>query len=253
VEYRVEDLAAAASVGVDTVRFYQGRGLLPPPRREGRVALYGDDHLECLRRIRALQGQGFTLAQIRRVLEQGNGADAPEPLLTALVEQSVGERTLSRSELASESGVPEPLIQAALASGLLVPMLVDGEERFSEADREMTRAGMALLKAGFPLQALLEHAADHARHVQGLVETAIDLFDDHVRKAGPLAGDTEAITRAFQTLLPLATRLVAVHFQRTLLTRALERLAGKAELESLEAALEATETSRLEVEVAWKK
>jgi DNA-binding transcriptional MerR regulator len=253
VEYRVEDLAAAASVGVDTVRFYQGRGLLPPPRREGRGALYGDDHLERLRRIRALQGQGFTLAQIRRVLEQGNGADAPEPLLTALVEQSVGERTLSRSELASESGVPEPLIQAALASGLLVPMLVDGEERFSEADREMTRAGMALLKAGFPLQALLEHAADHARHVQGLVETAIDLFDDHVRKAGPLAGDTEAITRAFQTLLPLATRLVAVHFQRTLLARALERLAGKTELEALGAALEATEISRLEVEVAWKK
>jgi DNA-binding transcriptional MerR regulator len=253
VEYRVEDLAAAASVGVDTVRFYQGRGLLPPPRREGRVALYGDDHLERLRRIRSLQGQGFTLAQIRRVLEQGNGANAPQPLLAALVEESVGERTLSRSELASESGVPEPLIQAALASGLLVPMLVDGEERFSEADREMARAGMALLEAGFPLQALLEHAADHARHVQGLVETAIDLFDDHVRKTGPLAGDTEAVTRAFQTLLPLATRLVAVHFQRTLLTRALERLAGKAELEALGAALEATEISRLELEVAWKK
>ena len=90
MEYRVEDLAAAASVGVDTVRFYQGRGLLPPPRREGRVALYADDHLERLRRIRALQSQGFTLAQIRRVLDQGNGADAPEPLLAALVEERSG-------------------------------------------------------------------------------------------------------------------------------------------------------------------
>jgi DNA-binding transcriptional MerR regulator len=253
VEYRVEDLAAAASVGVDTVRFYQGRGLLPPPRREGRLALYDGDHLERLRRIRELQRQGFTLAQIRRVLEQGNGARGPEPLLVALVEESVGERTLSRSELASEAGVPEALIRAALASGLLVPLLVNGEERFSEADREMARAGMALLEAGFPLQALLEHAVGHAHHVQGLVDTAIDLFDDHVRKAGPLAGDTEAVTRAFQTLLPLATRLVAVHFQRTLVTRALERLRGKAELKALEAALEATEASHLEVEVAWKK
>jgi DNA-binding transcriptional MerR regulator len=238
---------------VDTVRFYQGRGLLPPPRREGRVALYDGDHLERLRRIRELQRQGFTLAQIRRVLEQGNGARAPEPLLVALVEESVGERTLSRSELASEAGVPEALIRAALASGLLVPLLVDGEERFSEADHEMARAGMALLEAGFPLQALLEHAVGHARHVQGLVDTAIDLFDDHVRKAGPLAGDTEAVTRAFQTLLPLATRLVAVHFQRTLVTRALNRLRGKAELKALEAALEATEASHLEVEVAWRK
>ena len=59
---------AAAGVGVDTVRFYQGRSLLPPPRREGRVALYGDEHLERLRRIRALQSQGFTLAQIAVVM-----------------------------------------------------------------------------------------------------------------------------------------------------------------------------------------
>jgi DNA-binding transcriptional MerR regulator len=217
------------------------------------VAVYDEEHLERLGRIRELQRQGFTLSQIRRVLEQGNGAGAPEPLLAALMEESVGERTLSRSELASEAGVPESLLQAALASGLLVPLVVDGEERFSEADREMARAGMALLEAGFPLQTLLEHAVGHARHVQGLVDTAIDLFDDHVRKAGPLAGDTEAITRAFQTLLPLATRLVAVHFQRTLLTRALDRLRGKAELKALEAALEATEASYLEVEGAWKK
>lgn len=249
----MEELAAAAAVGVDTVRFYQGRGLLPPPRREGRVAVYGEDHLERLRRIRALQRDGFTLAQIRRVVEQGNGGEAPEPLLAALVEESVGERTLSRSELASESGVPEALLEAALASGLLVPLTVDGEERFSEADCEMARAGMALVEAGVPLQELLEHAVGHARHVQGLVDVAIDLFDDHVRKAGPLAGDTEAVTRTFQTLLPLATRLVAMHFQRTLLARALERLHGKAELKALEAALEATEASRLEVEVAWKR
>ena len=40
MEYRVEELAASAGVRVDTVRFYQGRGLLPAPRREGRVAFY---------------------------------------------------------------------------------------------------------------------------------------------------------------------------------------------------------------------
>jgi len=252
MHYRVEELAAAVSVGVDTVRFYQGRGLLPPPRREGRLAVYGESHLERLRRIRALQAQGFTLAQIRRVLAGDEPGGVSEPLLAALVEASVGERTLSRAELATEAGLPEALIGAILTAGLIVPLEVDGEERFSEADLEMARAGMGLLEAGFPLQTLLAHAVDHAQHVQELVDTAIDLFDDHVRKTGPAAGDTEAITQSFRTLLALATRLVAVHFQRTLVTRALNRLRGKDELKALEAALEATEAARLEVEVAWK-
>jgi hypothetical protein len=34
--YRVEELAAATGVGVDTIRFYQGRGLLDAPERRGR-------------------------------------------------------------------------------------------------------------------------------------------------------------------------------------------------------------------------
>ena len=42
---RVEELASRAGVSVDTVRFYQKQRLLPPPRREGRVAWYDDDHL----------------------------------------------------------------------------------------------------------------------------------------------------------------------------------------------------------------
>ena len=38
---RVEDLARAADVSVDTIRFYQKRRLLPPPTRKGRIAWYG--------------------------------------------------------------------------------------------------------------------------------------------------------------------------------------------------------------------
>ena len=38
---RVEDLARAADVSVDTIRFYQKRRLLPPPTRRGRIAWYG--------------------------------------------------------------------------------------------------------------------------------------------------------------------------------------------------------------------
>ena len=54
MEYRIEQLARTAGVAVDTIRFYQGKGLLEAPRREGRVTWYGDGHLERLRRIREL-------------------------------------------------------------------------------------------------------------------------------------------------------------------------------------------------------
>ena len=40
MQYRVEELARAAGVSVDTIRFYQARRLLPAPRRAGRRAVY---------------------------------------------------------------------------------------------------------------------------------------------------------------------------------------------------------------------
>jgi len=248
MEYRVEDLASAAGVRVDTVRFYQTRGLLPKPRRRGRVAIYDDQHLERLRRVRELVDRGFTLAQIQRVLDRPDESGAAEPLLEALVAQSVGQRSLTRSELAAEAGVPEALIRAAEAAQLVEPLVLDGEERFSESDLEMGRAALAILGAGFPLNDLLDLSVRHARHVREVTDAAIDLFDEHVRRAG--ARDAE-ITDAFRTLMPQVTRLVALHFQRTLVSRALERLAagGEEERGHLERAL--ADTAR-RLEVQWR-
>jgi DNA-binding transcriptional MerR regulator len=249
MNYRVEEIAGRAGVRVDTIRFYQFRGLLPRPRREGRIALYDDDHLERLRSIRELVDQGFTLAQIKRLLERESEAE-DRPLLEALVEEHVGERTFSRAELAAEVGIPEELIGAAEASGLVQPLQIEGEERFSAADREMAHAALRILNAGFPLNELLALAVQHASSVQEVSDRAIDLFDDYVRKRADERGDTGEVTEAFRDLLPQLTRLVALHFQRTLVSRALHRLAGRGEDDDLRAALAATESSSLEI--AWR-
>lgn len=255
----MEELAAQAGVRVDTVRYYQARGLLPAPRREGRIALYDDAHLARLRRIRGLLDDGLTLALIGRLFERearGPRADGSEPdgsLLDAVVEEHVGARVLTREELARESGVPEALLAAARSAGLLEPLHLEDEERYSEADLAMARAGLAILGQGFPLHELVTLALDHARSVQSVTERAIDLFDDHVRK--PSGDDPEAIaavTDAFRTLLPQITRLVALHFQRTLVNRALHRLEERGANADLRAALRATGQSRLEVSVAWR-
>ena len=251
VEYRVEELAASVGVRVDTVRFYQGRGLLPPPRREGRVAFYQEDHLERLRRIRALLADGFTLAQIGRLFEADVRPQAGAGLLSTLVAETVGERTLSRAELAAESQVPEALLVAARSAGLIEPIVVGGEECFTRDDAEMARAGLEILGHGLPLQEVLALAVDHAAGVDAVADRAIELFDEFVFGAAE-GEDTEvdAITAAFRDLLPQVTRLVALHFQRTVINRALERLRSRGNPEVLEQALEATRSAQLEV--SWR-
>jgi len=258
MEYRVAELADTAGVGVDTIRFYQARDLIPAPERRGRFAIYTTDHLERIRRIRELLDSGFSLAQIRKLLadDADAGGSSPstrasgrdESLLDALAAQSVGVGTVTRSELAAETGVPEALIGSAVQAGLIAPIEVEGEERFPRSDLEMVVAALEILGMGMPLDRLLELAALHAANVDQLVEQAIDLFDDYVRKPG--ADDDEGVRRAFERLLPQATQVVALHFQRTVVARALARLRGRGDSAALEMALEATRSARLEVQ--WR-
>ena len=62
--------------------------------------------------------------------------------------------------------------------------------------------------------------------------------------------DDEAVRRVFERLLPQATQIVALHFQRTVVARALARLRGRGDSAALEMALEATQSARLEVQ--WR-
>lgn len=251
MDYRIDELSARSGVRIDTIRFYQGKGLLAPPRRDGRNAIYSEEHLERLREIRRLLADGLSLQLIRRVLDaRGSGGEDREPLISALVAERVGSRTYSRAELAAEAGVPEALITAAQGAGLIQPVRLGEEERFSELDCSLLRAGLSLLASGVPLQDLIDLAVRHARATQELCEGAIDLFDRHVRRPHGQPLDAEQVTLRFRELLPVSTRLVALFFQRTLVSRALARLEGAGEDSSLRAAVAATESSQLEV--SWK-
>jgi DNA-binding transcriptional MerR regulator len=250
MEYRVEELAAAAGLRVDTVRFYQAKGLLPPPRRVKRVAIYSEHHLGALRRIRRYQSQGLSLTVIKRLLASGPGSKA-EALLAAVADEA-GEQAFTREQVAARSGVPEALLVSLEAAGLLRPMTGSGDDlRYGEADVQMARAGLEILGQGFPLDELLRLALRHARGVEEVTDAAIDLFARHVRKQGDL-GKTDPIRLAesFRRLLPAVTTLVALHFQRTLLQRALSRLSDLPEREAFEAAIASAETGRLEVK--WR-
>jgi MerR family mercuric resistance operon transcriptional regulator len=86
-------LASAGGVGVETVRYYQRRGLLDTPARagggvNGGVRRYGDDDLRRLKFIRVAQAAGFTLDQIGELLD----LDASEDRARA---RSLAERQIA--------------------------------------------------------------------------------------------------------------------------------------------------------------
>lgn len=63
-QYRIGELAEVSGVNARNIRAYRERGLLDPPTRIGRAAIYGDAHLAQLRVIDQLLSRGFTSAHI---------------------------------------------------------------------------------------------------------------------------------------------------------------------------------------------
>ncbi len=71
--YRIDDLARASNVTVRNIRAYQERGLLHPPRREGRVAIFDDSHLSRLKIITSMLERGYTSVHILEMLTAWEG------------------------------------------------------------------------------------------------------------------------------------------------------------------------------------
>jgi len=104
----IDQLASRSGISVRTIRFYAGKGLLPPPKLRGRLGLYGPDHLTRLDLISELTGLGFTLAAIEGFLAALPESIAVEDLVLqrALLAPWVPERLecISRAELDQRAG-----------------------------------------------------------------------------------------------------------------------------------------------------
>jgi DNA-binding transcriptional MerR regulator len=124
-EYRVAELAEAAGVAVRTIRYYQERGLLDAPRRQGRHAYYNHTHLERLRLIGDLLARGHSLEGIADLLssaERGGGVSELLGFESAAAEAwGDGEVTIDLEQMLIRFGdqaTPEA-ISEAIALGYL--------------------------------------------------------------------------------------------------------------------------------------
>ena len=79
VDLTIGAFAAAAEVSVETVRFYQRRGLLTEPDRpSGRIRRYGSSDVARVRFIKASQRLGFSLDEVAGLLSLDDGAHCDE-------------------------------------------------------------------------------------------------------------------------------------------------------------------------------
>ena len=74
--YTIGDVAEAAGVGVETVRYYERRGLVPQPGRGvGAYRRYAKDPVDRIRFVKRAQALGFSLGEIETLLELEDGTD----------------------------------------------------------------------------------------------------------------------------------------------------------------------------------
>jgi len=235
----VEELAAAANVSVEVLRSYQSKGLLPPPRHEGREARYGPHHLERLRRILDLKDRGYSLKAIAGVLARGWGVDAPSRTDPAV---SSDDELLTLRELSELSRVPTAMLRSLEASGVLRPRRVGPELRYSDWDVRAVGMLLSLLGSGLPMEEFMRVARVQISAANEVAEGAVDLFlrylRDPLRALGlPDDEESEQMVNGFRQMLEATTLLVAYNFQRTVLgalQAELDHSGSEAEREALE-------------------
>ena len=104
---KIGALATATDTKVETVRYYEKIGLLPPPARTtSNYRDYGSDHLARLSFIRRARNLGFTLKALRELLELSDNEDqsceAVDDIASrhlAEIDQKIDDLTTLRSEL----------------------------------------------------------------------------------------------------------------------------------------------------------
>ncbi|MGH3614792.1 MAG: MerR family transcriptional regulator [Pseudonocardia sp.] len=227
----IDQLAQRCGITVRNIRFYAGRGLLPPPQLRGRTGLYGPDHLARLELVSELSALGFTLAAIENQLERlpptaGAGELAlHRALITPWVPEQIEE--LDHVELERRAGRALESEDLDALEGLgMITRLDDGRVRLHGPGT--LGEGLAMLDSGLPAQMwtrahrLIEH------HTTALAEDLMALFQDEVlqpfRDRGRPAAERIRLAEALTRLKPITVRGVVTAFGRAVNRTIRERL-----------------------------
>ena len=231
-QFTIDQLAERSGVTVRTIRFWSGRGLLPPPQLRGRTGFYGVDHLARLELISELSALGFTLAGIEAHLERlpasvGAGELALQrALLTPWVPEPIED--VDRAELDRRAGRPlDDRDIAALADLGVVDVLEGGRVRLHGPGT--LGGGVAVLDSGLPLDVWRQAHALIEQHTSALAEDLMKMFQDEVlqpyRDRGRPADERSRLAGALAQLKPITVHGVVTAFGRAV-NRAIRERVG---------------------------
>jgi DNA-binding transcriptional MerR regulator len=211
-EYSIDELARVAGTTVRNVRAYQDRGLLASPERRGRAGVYNGSHLSRLQVISQLLERGYTIANIKELVEAWEtGRDLDHVL--GLDSVLAGTWTIEApiwmdpAEIAEIFGsdLNEETLAKALQSGLFE---VDGD-RLRIPNPRLLEAGIELYQAGIPLLALMRELEVVRTDVDRLTRSFVQLVVNHLVEpitANQLPSPEEIarLAEIIQRLRPLA-------------------------------------------------
>jgi DNA-binding transcriptional MerR regulator len=227
----IDQLAERTGITVRNIRFYAGRGLLPPPQLRGRTGLYGEDHLARLELVSELSALGFTLSAIESHLERlPQSAGAAElalqrALLTPWVPEQIEE--IDRAELDRRAGRILRLDDLhALVDLGAVTVLEDGRVRLHGTS--MLTTGLAVLDSALPTEVWRRAHQLIEQHTTALAEDLMKLFQDEVlqpyRDRGRPAEERTQLAAALSQLKPVTVRGVVTAFGRAVNRTIRERI-----------------------------
>ncbi|GBE64992.1 hypothetical protein MFM001_14540 [Mycobacterium sp. MFM001] len=211
-EYRIDDLARLAGTTTRNIRVYRDRGLLPPPVRVGRIALFNDTHLTRLRLITSMLDRGYNIAHVREMLsawEEGKNLGDVLGLETAIV----GTWTTEKPETIPLSDAQRLIGDAAAFDRLmgLGVIRVDGAQatitrpKLIEAFNEIRGYGVNMDKL-IDLHEQIVPLIDQISEL--LVRAGAEHVADRVKPGEALPADTE-IAELITMLVRFRTQAVA--------------------------------------------
>ena len=218
--FTIDELSQHTGVPGRTIRFYQSQGVLPSPRREGRVAFYDEDHVRRLHLIADLRHRGLRLDAIRDALEQlESGGDSLQSWL-GLSERFSDPWTedrpllLSAEELLGRYGGGRPGLLADLERIGLIHREGSGvRPSFLVETIGFVDAVVALEQAGIELSVSIESAEIMRRSIAALAEELVTYYAGFF-KQDLLSGGvgTESVMNAYAAIRPIGFETLRIMF-----------------------------------------
>jgi DNA-binding transcriptional MerR regulator len=226
----IDELAQRAGTTVRNVRAYRERGLLPPPRRRGRVGVYSAVHLARLRLIGVLLQRGYSLANIGELLdawERGHDVADLLGLELALSTPWVDEAPSITTEAellrlfapdVSLEDADEPM-RDLLRQALRMGIVVRRDDQIEVRSPVAVQVGAALVGAGVPADELVREMAELRTTMTavatGFVELVLRNLLDPVGTIPP-PGTAAELADLVQRLRPLVRELVGAELARAM-------------------------------------